>query len=155
MKKLGHIFKVESRKLLKVFKHPTFLYLTIVGNGLLLLSTLAVYHLEKGPQAQIKTYFDSLWWGISTITTVAYGDILPQTFAGRLIGIVLMYTGTVLFISFTGVLLSTLMKEEVEEEIAPLEREIRLEEKSQAKIEQTLKEMSERLERIEKRLGKS
>lgn len=155
---MGHLTKIfgqESRKLLKVFVHPTFLYLTIVGNGLLILATVVVYHLEKnGSNPQIKSLFDALWWGISTITTVAYGDILPQTFLGRLIGIALMYTGTVLFISFTGVLLTIIMKEEVGEEIAPLQHEIRLEEKGQIKIEKTLREISGHLERIEKKLEK-
>ena len=121
-----------------------------MGNALLILATTIVYYLEKGePNSQIKSYFDSLWWGISTITTVAYGDILPQTFLGRLIGIALMYTGTVLFISFTGVLLTTLMKEEVEEELAPLKKGIRLEEKEQILIEKTLQEILKRLDRLD------
>lgn len=152
MKKLIKIIRKETRKLLRVFSHSTFLYLTVMGNGILIFATIAVYYLEKGgPNPQIKSYFDSLWWGISTITTVAYGDMLPQTFPGRLIGIVLMYTGTVLFISFTGVLLTHLMKEEVEEEIAPLEKEMRLEEKEQIQIGKTLHEILKRLDRLEKK----
>ena len=149
MKKLAKIFKRETRKIAKVFSHPTFIYLTFVGNGLLVIATTIVYHLEKGPNAQIKTYFDSLWWGISTITTVAYGDVLPQTFWGRIIGIVLMYTGTVLFISFTGVFMSILMKEEVEEEVAPLKKEIRHEEASHEKNAAILQEVLVRLKRLE------
>ncbi len=152
MKKLSKLFKSETRKILKIFSNPTFLYLTLVGNSILVFSTLAVYFLEKGnPDSQIKSYFDALWWGTSTITTVAYGDILPQTFVGRLIGIVLMYTGTVLFISFTGVLLTTLMKEEVEDEMAPLKKEIRHEEKEQLRTDQTLQEILKRLDHLEKK----
>ncbi len=146
------IFKKENQKLLKVFRHPTFIFLTLIGNGFLILATVVVYYLEKNnPHAQIKTYFDSLWWGISTITTVAYGDILPQTFLGRLIGILLMYTGTVLFISFTGVLLTILMREEVEEEIAPLQKEMELGEKEQIKTDRILQEILKRLDRLEKK----
>lgn len=149
---LNRILKAETKKLFKVFYHPTFLYLTIVGNGILILATVLVYYLERGnADSQITTFFDSLWWGISTITTVAYGDILPQSFWGRIIGIVLMYTGTVLFISFTGVLLTTLMKEEVEEKMAPLKRDIRLEEKEQVRIEKTLQDIVRRLDRLEKK----
>lgn len=152
MKKASKIFRKETRKLLRIFYHPTFLYLTFVGNGILILATLAVYYLEKGASnPQIKTYFDSLWWGISTITTVAYGDMLPQTFWGRIIGIVLMYTGTVLFISFTGIVLMTLLKEEVEEEMAPLKEEMRLEEKEQVRLEKILQDIVQRLDRLEKK----
>lgn len=152
MKKLGMLCIRETRKLLKVFRHPTFLYLTILGNGILLLATTAVYYLEqRAPHPQIRSYFDALWWGISTITTVAYGDILPQTFLGRLIGIVLMYTGTVFFISFTGVLLVVLMKKEVEEEMAPLKRDVRKGEMEEVKIVHALQAIVRRLDAIEKK----
>lgn len=146
------LFKKEIKKLARVFLDPTFIFLTVAGNGMLIVATVAVYYLEKGTaNAQIKTYFDSLWWGISTITTVAYGDILPQTLAGRIIGIILMYTGTVLFISFTGVILSFLMQEEVEKEMSPIEKEIRAEEKEQKRMEQLLVEIRNRLDRLEKK----
>ncbi len=155
MKKLTHIFKNETRKIFRVFLSPTFIYLTLLGNGLLFIATVAVYYLEKdNPNTQIHTYFDALWWGVSTITTIGYGDLLPQTFPGRLIGIFLMYTGTVLFISFTGILLSALLKEEVEEEIAPLKKEVDLEEKKQEKMEKTLELLVKRFEQIEKKLSK-
>lgn len=151
MKRIKKIFNSETKKLLRIFSNQTFLYLTIMGNGLLIVATIAVYFLERNaPHAQIKTYFDSLWWGISTITTVAYGDILPQTFLARLIGIVLMYTGTVLFISFTGVLLTILMREEVEEEMKPLIHEFDEGEKEQQRIEKMLSEILKRLDAIEK-----
>ncbi len=146
------LFQRETKKLFKVFFHPTFIYLTIAGNGLLLLATFAVYELEKDiPNAQIKSYFDSLWWGVSTITTVGYGDALPQTSWGRVIGIALMYTGTALFISFTGFLLSMLTREEVEKEMAPLEKEIKVEELAQIRVDKTLKEILRRLHTLEKK----
>lgn len=146
-----HLFKKETRKLARAFLNPTFIFLTIAGNGILIIATVVVYYLEKGASnGQIKTYFDSLWWGISTVTTVAYGDILPQTLAGRIIGIALMYTGTVLFISFTGVILTFLLQEEVEKEMAPIEKEVRAEEKEQKRLEQLLVEIRNRLDRLEK-----
>ena len=36
---------------------------------------------------------DSIWWSIVTLTTVGYGDITPQTLAGRSIGVILMFFG--------------------------------------------------------------
>jgi len=145
------LFKRESRKLLRAFLHPAFIYLTIVGNVILFLAVTAVYFLEKDIPSPMNSYFNCLWWGVSTITTVAYGDLLPVTFGGRIIAIGLMYTGTVLFISFTGVLLSFLMKEEVEKELTPLEKEVHEEEKEQVRIEKILKEIKERLDRIERK----
>lgn len=152
MKKIYKLIKRETRKLFRIIWDPTFLYLTIVGNSLLLIAVTAVYFLEKNQSnTQMHSYFDALWWGIFTITTIGYGDILPQTVWGRIIGIALMYTGSVLFISFTGVLLSALLKEEVEGEIAPLKKEMLAEEKEQVQIEKALEEISKRLERLEKK----
>jgi len=35
----------------------------------------------------------ALWWALVTITTVGYGDIVPTTPVGRLIGVALMFAG--------------------------------------------------------------
>ena len=39
---------------------------------------------------------DSLWWALQTVTTVGYGDVVPQRTTGRLIGAVLMLQGLAL-----------------------------------------------------------
>ena len=35
----------------------------------------------------------ALWWGMVTLTTVGYGDVVPVTFMGRLVGLTLMIIG--------------------------------------------------------------
>jgi len=154
----------EIRILFQIFVHPTFLYLSFLGTAILILAVTSVYFLEYGRNPKINTFLDSLWWGVSTITTVGYGDVTPVTTVGRLIGLGLMYTGTVLFISFTGILVTLWTKKEVEMEIKPIEKEIALvekelipieegiaeEEKEQVRIEQKLDEILRRLDRLEK-----
>lgn len=44
-------------------------------------------------EPQMKSYEDVLWWAIQTTTTVGYGDIVPVTQIGRLVGAVLMILG--------------------------------------------------------------
>lgn len=51
-----------------------------------------------------RSMLDSGWWAIVTVATVGYGDIVPTTLVGRLIGIALMLNGVV----FLGLITSTI-----------------------------------------------
>jgi voltage-gated potassium channel len=48
-------------------------------------------------KANITTFSDAVWWAMSTVSTVGYGDHYPVTVAGRAIGIVLMIAGMGIF----------------------------------------------------------
>ena len=41
--------------------------------------------------AENKPFGDSIWWAVVTAMTVGYGDIVPVTSTGRLVGMVLMH----------------------------------------------------------------
>lgn len=57
-------------------------------------AALAVLDVERvDPEANITTLGDALWWAMTTITTVGYGDHFPVTGAGRLIATALMIGG--------------------------------------------------------------
>lgn len=66
------------------------------------LSALAVLDAERGARgANITSFGDALWWAISTVTTVGYGDLYPVTTEGRLIAAALMIVGIALLGSIT------------------------------------------------------
>jgi voltage-gated potassium channel len=52
------------------------------------------------------TVWLGMWWALETVTTVGYGDVVPQTTAGKLIGSVLLLGGlaflTVIIAMITG-----------------------------------------------------
>ena len=74
----------------------------------------------------------SYWWAITTVTTVGYGDVVPHTTAGRLVGSCLMLTGLALIPTTTSVVIAML--------ISKFSREAQ-------------REQAERLERIEAMLS--
>lgn len=64
---------------------------------LVFVCSFAVLELEVGPQANIGSAADALWWAVATVTTVGYGDKVPTTLAAKVVGVVLMFSGIALF----------------------------------------------------------
>ncbi len=54
------------------------------------------YWAEHGVNPEVATYDDSIWFVLQTITTVGYGDIIPVTGLGRLMGVMSMFSALVL-----------------------------------------------------------
>jgi voltage-gated potassium channel Kch len=80
------------------------------------------------------------WWALTTLTTVGYGDVVPVTTGGRLVGAVLMLTGLALIPTTTSVVVSLLLNKlgkaaYAEDRQAREEQDVRL-----AKIEELLRD---------------
>jgi voltage-gated potassium channel len=100
---------------------------------MVLFSTMLIVEVERSaPNATIKTGGDALWWALTTVTTVGYGDTVPVTGEGRLIAAVLMLVGIALFGSMSAIVTSKLIlpketrdHEELRKEVRALHEEIR------------------------------
>ena len=82
-------------------------------------AALAVLEAERGkPDANIGTFGDALWWAMTTVTTVGYGDRFPVTGSGRSVAAGLMLAGIALLGIVTASLATWLIDRirEVEEE---------------------------------------
>jgi voltage-gated potassium channel len=74
---------------------------------LLMIAATAIYHAERLVQPEVFGSIPAaMWWGIATLTTVGYGDVIPMTPLGRVIGGVVMVIGIGMFAIPIGIIAS-------------------------------------------------
>lgn len=72
---------------------------------LMLASSLCMYSLEHEAQPeQFKNAFSGIWWSVSTLLTVGYGDIYPVTVAGKIMAIIISFLGVGMVAVPTGII---------------------------------------------------
>lgn len=113
-------------------------YVLLVTMAVIFGAAALVLAVEEGGEGSIDSFADALWWAITTVTTVGYGDTFPVTPAGRGIAVFLMVGG----IAFFGVLTAN---------VAAFFLERNEEQESDPAVER-LDEVLRRLEALERRL---
>lgn len=90
--------------------------------------SIAILNFEDVPGANIRSPQDALWWAMTTITTVGYGDRFPVTTEGRVVAVILMSAGVALFGTLSAYLAKWFITPEVDQssdrELAALRLEI-------------------------------
>jgi voltage-gated potassium channel len=121
-----------------------YLALTTLGLGVAAGLLMTVVDSKDFPTAE-----DGIWWAIVTLGTVGYGDIVPTTTTGRIVGSIVIVFG-VTFISFlTATVTSAFVSAEQSEARAT---EIERDKAAEAELRGLLHEISERLAAIEAKL---
>ncbi len=114
MKKVKKV-SIPQRVVLFI-KTSTSLKIILFVSLLIILSSLVVFVIERNTNDGFLSFFDSLWWTIVTISTVGYGDKLPNTFSGRIIAIITIFVGMGIMGTLTGRIASFLMERQMKEE---------------------------------------
>lgn len=71
----------------------------------LVAAATATYFFERDGQPQLFGDLPSaLWWAVVTLTTTGYGDVVPHTVGGRMVGSVVMVSGILVLALMTGIL---------------------------------------------------
>lgn len=106
-----HLYNIRT-KLLKQRRFRQALGLSLL---IALFIGLIIVPVESmAPGARIKTPSDGLWWAVQTLTTVGYGDVVPVTPIGRLLGVLLLIVGAVLFGTVVAMISSSMSRSQEE-----------------------------------------
>jgi voltage-gated potassium channel len=103
-------------KTLSGIYRKTIVQVAVITLAILFMSALAVdyfEYLQSG--SNINSVWDGVWWAIVTMGTVGYGDKFPITVGGRVVGIVLIFTGVGLMSLFTATIASTFVERRMKE----------------------------------------
>ncbi|XP_037043116.1 potassium voltage-gated channel subfamily KQT member 2 isoform X3 [Bradysia coprophila] len=75
-KLLGSVVYAHRQELI------TTLYIGFLG---LIFASFLVYLMEKDVNKKFNNFAQALWWGVITLCTVGYGDMVPETWQGKII----------------------------------------------------------------------
>ena len=121
------------------------LYTAGSASLLIFTSALATLDAERHePGTSIRTFGQALWWALTTITTIGYGDTVPVSTEGRFIAALLMIGGVALIGVVTATLASwivSLVEEESAEQEAATQAQV-------AALQRQVGELSERIDRL-------
>lgn len=63
---------------------------------------LLVYFESQDPNSGIHNLYNAVWWSVVTLTSVGYGDLVPTTEGGRIIGFVFLFGSLTIFAILIG-----------------------------------------------------
>lgn len=121
-------------------------YVTIITILLIIFSGIAFSWLEHRV-ISIQGIFQGVWWAITTITTVGYGDLYPESNAGRILAVAVMIIG----IGFVAILTANIASYFVEKDKNKENEDQDKKDKNQLILER-LEELSKKIDEFNRRL---
>ena len=158
VRKLRRKGAVFQTRLWRLAKSPLFVWLTIVFHSIVVGSAFCIQEIELPSNPKFADVFTALYWAVSTVTTVGYGDVVPVTTMGKILAIGLMIAGPIFSAIYTALFASALLAPEIEDvernvhgvqtQFRALEREVRGDD---AHIEAVLKDLQSALNSLQRK----
>jgi len=97
--KIGAILSRNRKRILRLLllSRDSFPIAMALIFGMVFVFGASTYMLEHNTNPSFGDIHDGLWWAFVTLTTVGYGDIVPQTGAGRIVAVMLMLFGIAVY----------------------------------------------------------
>ncbi len=107
----------------------------------------AIRALDRQEYASI---WEGMWWALQTVTTVGYGDVTPESVAGRFVAGAVMLAGVALVTIVTAAVTSSFVARVQAQRRAELETS---EDLAEQRLDARLEDIAARLERVERMLS--
>jgi voltage-gated potassium channel len=134
----GAITRFATKRVIRGFQNGRVLPALFVTMVALVFAFAAV--MRVADPTSFPTYGKAVWWSVSTVTTVGYGDVVPQQPFGRIVAGILMILGFAFLSLVTGTIASALVSR------------FMLDEQSTAVVD-AVDRLERRIAELEKRVG--
>lgn len=95
----------------KLKKISPIFYLILILTVVMTSGALGFYYFEYGKNPNVKSFGDSLYWAVVTMATVGYGDIYPMTVGGRIVAVILIFSGVGSLGAFLAIIESYILRQ--------------------------------------------
>ncbi len=92
-------------------KQTAIVYLTLMVSLVMTLGAVGFYQFEHGINPHVNSLADSFYWAVVTMATVGYGDIYPMTGGGRIVAVILIFSGVGSLGAFLAIIESYILKQ--------------------------------------------
>lgn len=96
--------------LANVFTRPGFVFMVFSTLTAIFLASGLFYWIESSSNPNVSSFLDAFYFSTSTFTTVGFGDIAPVTRPGRVLAIVMMFFGSLTYVSFMAIVSSSIVE---------------------------------------------
>ena len=97
-------------------RQQNFPRIALLAFAIFIIGALLETLIEGGPGGRISSFGDALWYAVVTMTSTGYGDYIPATAAGRVVGALLMFGGLTALSVVTATVASVLVAQRIKED---------------------------------------